>query len=277
MMLRMRTRRRAGALLLTVGVLLSGCSGTHDNAISTDSATSTSTAPALWSGNFQTGNFSQWAMVQEAWSGGATIVTSPARHGYPDTAKFTVRPGDHWDSSLTERAEVAASTSQTDASEGRDQFYAWSALFPTGTAIDEGGWLLFTDWHQTANTCPPPLAFYLTDAIVPHIEVATRGGVLNQSDCTWQYSNMFDLGTLPTGSWTDFMVHVKWSSNPAVGMLAVRINGHDVLRPVAVSNLFTGQAAYLKQGLYRSNMTRTSTVYMTGTVRGDTQTSVRLQ
>jgi hypothetical protein len=275
-MFRTRTCRRAAVLLLTtVGLLLSGCSGSHDNAASPNNAASTSTAAPRWSGDFQTGNFSQWINVQEAWSGGATIVTRPARHGYPDTAKFTVRPGDHWDSPLTERAEVAASAAQTDAVEGSNQYYAWSALFPTGTAIDKGGWMNFTQWHHTGNSCPQPVGFMLSDAAVPHIILVTRGGALNLRNCTWQYSRVLDLGVLPTGAWTDFMMHVKWSSDPTKGMMLVRINGQVVLGPVAVSNLFDGMGVYMKQGIYRSNMTRTSTIYFTGTVRGDTRTSVR--
>src|ERR1035437_2358502 len=94
--------------------------------------------------DYQSGNFSQWSEQQLHRFEQEAIVTSPARRGYPQTARFTVAPGDQTSGQTgLERAEVAADDARTgDPAEGQDQWFAWSSFFPTGTHVDmPSGWL----------------------------------------------------------------------------------------------------------------------------------------
>lgn len=233
--------------------------------------------------DYQTGNFSQWNDQQYFRPEQVAIVTSPARAGYPDTARFIVAPGDYTNGGTTEeRGEVAASAAQTyNPSEGQTQWFAWSSFFPTGTHVDAdadslvgNGWLLFTQWHQSGLTGNPNISFLLSKTTPVQAILRVRGQSLDGSNNpTW--SNEWSLGVLPINSWVDFTVGIKWSTEPLVGHITVRMNGTQVV-DAAAATLYAGMTAYLKQGIYRSSSVQTHTIYATGTKRGPTEPSVAL-
>lgn len=76
--------------------------------------------------DYQTSDFTQWTEQHLHRSEQETIVSSPARTGYPHTARIIVAPGDQTSGRTgVERAEVAASVAQTvHPAEGKDQ---WSS------------------------------------------------------------------------------------------------------------------------------------------------------
>lgn len=227
--------------------------------------------------DYQRGDFSQWAEVQTARDDQVTLVTSPARAGSTYSARFTVAPGDHvFGDVSTIRGEVRADLDDpVSPTEGMGQWFAWSTLFPEEFDWD-GDWLLYTQWHQTARTGTPPVAFHVTGSgQAARLALTVRGGQVHGD--VPPYVTTFDLGPLQRGVWLDHKVSVVWSSTPGAGRIAVWINGAQVLAPTAVANLYVGQSAYLKQGLYASASTKGShTVYHTGTRIGPTEASVAL-
>jgi Polysaccharide lyase len=52
--------------------------------------------------------------------------------------------------------------------------------------------------------------------------------------------------------WNDFVLHVKWSSDPKVGFVELYHNGKLALPQRKVATQFSGQRNYLKLGLYRN-------------------------
>jgi hypothetical protein len=237
----------------------------------TGSATKVSPITLL---DYQTGDFSQWAEVQTARPEQAEVVTSPTREGTTYSAKFTVAPGDHtFGDTSTIRGEVRASVADSGSpTEGMDQWFAWSTLFPSDFEWD-GDWLSYTQWHQTARTGPPVIALLVTAGDNPHLNLTVRGGIL-QAGVEPRVA-IFDLGPLERGVWLDHKVYVHWSSEPGAGRIGIWINDRQVLMPTAVANLYAGQSVYLKQGLYASASTnRSHTVYHTGTRIGPTEMSV---
>ena len=239
--------------------------------------TSASTTSSAWSGNYQTGDLNQWHGIVEAAPGRVSIVRSPARPGYPDTARFVVEPGDHTNSPRSERAEVTSTQEQADGYEGVEAWYGWSTLFPTDLHPPAGKTSIFTQWHQTksaaSETCPPNVAFKVDARRAPTtILLTVRGGAL--SDCAPQSIMSWDLGPLTSNSWHDFVVHVLWSSDPMVGFVEVWLNGRRVVPVTALATLYTGQGVYLKQGFYRPSSTLTSTIFETATVRGTSYAAV---
>jgi hypothetical protein len=224
--------------------------------------------------DYQSGNFSQWSEQQLHRFEQEAIVTSPARRGYPQTARFTVAPGDQTSGQTgLERAEVAADDARTgDPAEGQDQWFAWSSFFPTGTHVDmPSGWLVFTQWHQTGNTGVPNVSFGLTRSNPVGVWLSAAGQGFRGGQPTW--AGEWNLGAIPTNAWVDFVVHITWSTNPKVGHITVKINGTQVADTPAAT-LYSGMSAYMKQGIYRASSAQTQTIYHTGTRIGPTEDSV---
>jgi hypothetical protein len=231
--------------------------------------------------DYQTGNFSQWEEQHYFRSAQEAIVTSPARAGYPDTARFTVAPGDYTNGGTSaERGEVMASFAATgNPTQGQTMWYSWSTFVPNGTNVDSdaaspvgNGWLILTQWHGTADSGGGPnIAFLLTKGTsTPHLVLDTNGGSGNTRS-EWVQSTAF-----PLGQWVDFAVGVTWGESSSVGRITAKINGTTWVDNVACANLYTAQSAYMKQGIYRSASHQTHTIYHTGTRVGPTEASVAL-
>lgn len=229
-----------------------------------------------WLGDFSTGDLTQWESVHAARPEQVHVAADSSRPGYRYTGCFTVAPGDEWNGLGTERAEVRASDAASGPiAEGVQQWYAWSSYFTPGTAIDPGGWLLFTQWHSSASTGSPNVGLYITDAAVPRLRLQTRGQSLDLSTGDVGDHHLWDLVPLPTGRWVDFRLYVKWSSDPKVGGLSLFID--DVLAVGSrCATLYAGYGAYLKQGIYRSPTQRTHVFRHTGMRRGMDEASVAL-
>ena len=70
---------------------------------------------------------------------------------------------------------------------------------------------------------------------------------------------------LKRGAWNDFVLHVKWSSNPKVGFVELYKDGQLVVPKTMVATQFGSETNYLKLGLYRdSSITQTASVYHDG-------------
>ncbi len=228
--------------------------------------------------DYQAGQFGQWSQIQSARASQVEIVTTPARSGYPETARFIVAPGDYTNKGKTaERAEVMASITESGTpSEGDTQWYGWSSFFPTGTYVDApNGWLIFTQWHQSGDAGVPNIDLSLSKTDPVQAILSVSGQSLAPQSITPTWRNEWWLGVLPLNQWVDFTVGITWSADPAVGHIAVKMNGVQVADAPAAT-LYAGMSAYLKQGIYRKASAQTHTIYHTGTRRGPTEASVRL-
>jgi hypothetical protein len=251
---------------IAVSVALGGCS--HATAGTGDRA-SKPRRGVLWRGDYQTRNFKQWHSLQ-AVPGGATIITSPTVHRWRYTARYVVRSGDDPIGSNGERAEARASQTQTGGSEGQERWYGWSTLFPTNADLppSNDSWNIFTQWHQTSSDgCAPNIAFQAdTSHSPPAIKVRVLGGASN--NCSPSSTRLLRPAQLTLGHWYDFVVHVKWSSDPSIGFIEGWIDRANVIPKIQTATLYKGQGAYLKQGFYRASSDVTSTVYHVGTRAG---------
>jgi len=236
--------------------------------------------PAAFRLDYQTGNFSQWTERHLHRAAQEAIVSRPARVGYPHTARFVVAPGDYTNGGTSaERSEVMASIAQTgNPRQGQTMWFAWSTFIPAGTHVDSNatspvgnGWLIFTQWHGTANSGPGPnIAFALTKGTSrPRLVLDTNGGSGSGRKSEWVQST-----ALPLGQWVDFVVGVTWGTSSSVGRMTVKTNGKTWLNNAPCANLYPGQSAYVKQGIYRASSRQTQTIYHTGTRRGLTLASV---
>jgi hypothetical protein len=221
-------------------------------------------AGVVWNGDYQTGNFRQWKSLQ-AMPGGATIVTAPTRGGRY-AARFVVRPGDDPIHSKGERAEARAGQRETGGFEGRERWYGWSTLFPATANLppSSSSWNIFTQFHETSNDrCAPNISLQAdTSHVPPAIKVRVLGGAL--TGCSPSSAVLVRPAPLQLGRWYDFVLHVKWSSDPARGFWELWVDGVRVTARIHMATLYRGQGAYLKQGFYRAASPLTTTVYDAG-------------
>jgi len=227
--------------------------------------------------DYQAGDFTQWTEQHLARAAQEAIVLTPARSGYPYSARFIVAPGDHtFGQTVEERAEVMASAAQSgDPVNGQTMWWAWSMFLPLGFHVDSdaespvgNGWIVLTQWHCESDTGGGGLgiSFGLTKGTsTPHL-------FLDATSSEW-----VDSQPLPLGVWNDFVMGITWgdSDHAGVGHVIFRLNGRTVV-DAGCNTLQVGQWAYLKQGIYRSNSAQTHTAYYTGTRCGTTEASVRL-
>ena len=189
----------------------------------------------------------------------AAIQTGVLRQGHY-AAKFTTPA-----SGERVRSQIYASQATVDGYDGHENWYAWSTMIAPGSALRSDGWNNLTSWHQTGPTCPAPMHLAVAGS-TKMLYFATRGGPLDETTCLNPYRESWDLGTVTFGQWYDFIVHVKYSADPAVGFLEIFMNGKLVVPKTHTATLYTGQGVYLKQGYDAGSATGTTTVYNDGTV-----------
>lgn len=221
-----------------------------------------------WNGTFADGTLAHWTGVQAARPAAVTLVPDPLDPKHGIVARFEVRPGDHTNSADTERAEVVADPWLINASKGKKQQYDWEILFPSTSHPAPGWGLIITQFHQTSTTCPPNVAISLVRGArqgEARLRLSVRGGSLAPT-CDATSSASQDLGVLPRDRWVHLQLLADWS--PSAGHVELKVAG--VGRAALTgANLYRGQSVYLKQGIYRPNDSRTTTLLIRGTAGRD--------
>ena len=188
-------------------------------------AAGAASASVVWRGDFSTGDLSQWNGKQMVSPDRLQVVFDDTLDAY--AMRTLVKNGDDPIDASHFRNEVAYSL---DDARGKERFYAWSTLWPADYRTAPY-WQIFTQWHQTGLTGSPPFAFQVWGE---EIVFGSHEGHL------WR-------APFVRGKWHDFIVHVKWSDDRAVGFVEVTYNGQVVLPKRTMATLFPGQGIYLKQ------------------------------
>ena len=191
-------------------------------------------AEVVWRGDFETGNLGQWTSSQEVTPDRMQVVTSPVRQG-KYALRVEVRQGDDPINASGDRAELVWAPVEK---EGNDRYYAWSTLWAQDYPSIKT-WQAFTQWHQTGDTGTPPLEMYVNGETM-YLAIGANETVV------WTHP-------LERGAWHDFVLHVKWSSDPGVGFVELWYDGKQVLGKTTGETMYPGQDNILKQGLYRND------------------------
>jgi len=208
-----------------------------------------------------------------------SLFSDSSRGGFV-SARYTVQPGDTWESGASGiRAEIADLDTSRLEVEGSDVWWAWSTRFPSAFVV-EGYWNIFSQWHDRGGAgFKPPLAFDLVRENSKDVmRVLTRGGDAPsyRNSTKWVLDDSLDRG-----AWYDFVVHLISSSDPTKGRLVVWVNGQK--KADAATNVLYKKPGggsypnYFKQGLYRGNLDQMKTtvaVEHAATRRGTACTSV---
>jgi hypothetical protein len=203
--------------------------------------------------DFETGDLSQYDIVERAAAGRLRVVTAPIRQGRY-AARFEVRAGDTPANTTGTRAELIAEYDHgRKATEGQQRWYRWSTLFATHYPLVEL-WQTFVQWKNDGPGSPP-LAM-----TVQGRQIRFSGGEQNGFQIYWR-------GPIRRGHWHDFVARVRWSPDPRSGLVALWHNGRRVVPPTHTATMYRGAdgrpiANYLKVGLYRhSAIRRTQVLY----------------
>lgn len=218
-------------------------------------------------GDFETGNFDQWAICQNAVVGsvacsefrtaapGMQVQSSVVRQGR-FAARFQLRQGDQPAGLCCgDRAEVSGEGA-TAANEGDDLWYQWSTRFG-GDFPTNAGWSVFSQWHAESDGSPP----------VQFVSRAADPGRLSLYLSTWNSPGNPGPTFTPWGVplardvWNDLKLHIKWSASDSIGYIELWLNGAPqtfTAAPCAgqtrcmVRTLMPGGGGvYFKQGYYR--------------------------
>jgi hypothetical protein len=130
-----------------------------------------------------------------------------------------------------------------------------------------GGWNSFMGFHHTGTTGGGNIAFSVNN--MSRIMFLARGGAFDSP-----IRKDYTLAPLEKGRWYDFVLHIKWSSDPSVGFVEVWLNGSKVVPKTITPTLYVGQGAYLKMGYYRAAYDQTTVIYHDGMRRGATYEEV---
>lgn len=193
-------------------------------------------APGIyWTGEVSPAGFIQWEHVHDGNENpvnGNTVAEVVGAPGKP--GEFAValtasgsppgRPG---------RAEVGNNPSTNRGHDGEESFYRFSVYFP---ASNRGNWVpnvwdhnnffqfIGTDWAKPAINLGLDTGNFGTDE--PHMffnfNVGADGSIDDRKGGRW------DLGEVQYDTWTDFVIHVRWSKNSS-GLLQAWMNGNEVV------------------------------------------------
>ena len=193
--------------------------------------------PALWVGDFETGNLSQWTQVGQVQAVAADrirVIPDLVRQGRFAT-RFEVRDGDNKGG---ERAELARTAIKEKP--GTEYFYGWSTYFASNFP-SPAGWQEIIQWKGDDSGSPP-----LSVDVDNNVLKLQAGPQRADRTPLWKT-------TLERGRWLDFVVHVKWSPDAKVGFAEMWFNGAKVLERRALNTMYPGEENYLKQGIYRAS------------------------
>jgi hypothetical protein len=224
-----------------------------------------SPGPVLWEDSFERADIHEgWAAVQEVQSDHTARTSAAHARDGARSARFEVRDGDNAESSADERQQLSDALMPDGGSfrprEGDDLYIAISLWFEPGFPFAEGdaAWQVY-------------LPFVSFDARGSGPAKLGSGGHLRfegVEGVPW-----LDSEPAATGGWHDFVLHVKFSQDPQVGLLQIwhrRPSQSDYASETFDNGQRTRHfatllepSAYLKLGIYRDGrFTRTGILHV---------------
>ncbi len=201
-------------------------------------ATAFASATPVFSGDFETGDLSQYQTLDQQTPDRIQVVQSPVRQGNY-AVKTTVQPGDLVKNGS--RAEYVITSPMFH--EGEERWFHWYTQFPADFRTSPK-WHLFTQWHS--GDFGVPIGFNLHGEKMSFRVMGTEYD--KRSD--WSGGYLWEA-PLERGNWMEFILRVKFSANPNVGFVELWKDGQKVVEQTFHQTLYPGGSVYVKQGLYR--------------------------
>lgn len=206
----------------------------------------------VFAGDYDNGSLTQWWTLQardhNEHPGTYCTYSACVRDGgpeHPTAGRFEVRDGDVPSFGGGERAEVRTGDGLTSGAyvrEGDERWYDFAIKFDetfVNPRRGSDGWFIVMQWFPGDNGLLPPLALQVS-----------RAGMLELGGAGAATDFRRSIGPVEPGVWNRYVVHVKFSVDPAVGFAEVWRDGVLAVprysRPTMASDV-----SYLKQGVYR--------------------------
>jgi len=199
----------------------------------------------LVSGDFETGDLSQWTGIARVRTSAVSVVRGPVRQGR-FAARFEVHDGDN-PIGFGDRAQIQIGTNER---EGQTRWYSWSTRVSRSFPRYESFQVL-AQWHAKADGSPPVGFFAEGDDLVLRLHrTALPGQVINVVDA-WR-------GPLLRGSWQDIKMRVHWSGDDRRGWVELWIGGvrqrfDDGSIQRRIRTMYPGIGNYFTMGYYRQS------------------------
>jgi acetyl esterase len=203
-------------------------------------ATSAARAEIVWRGDFEDGTTRGWSHLLNA--RGLSVVEAPVREGRR-ALKVEIQPGDLWKNGLN-RVEVQHRPSTT--AEGTDRTYRWSVFLPQELSPQR---------HQ--------IGYWETDKSYKQIMSFEAHGT-DLSFVTRRPNKVHWTGKkkLTPGRWHDFVMHVRWSRDPARGLVEIWLNREKIVDHLSMATLLDENAVFFQVGLLRDATPQTEVLYL---------------
>jgi hypothetical protein len=178
----------------------------------------------VWNGDLSTGNTSQYGFVQGCSAGvapqGVSVVSSPTRPGYAYSSAFTVS-----DQSTTANCPNLGSAGHPNANiqspgifrPGDNDYIGFSTMFPSSfpsnvcTPWVSLCWMQVMEIYGQPYTGVTPIGLYV---------IGNRLALDETPNPIWTAST-----DIVKGAWQDVVLHVNFSTDPAVGYVELWYNG----------------------------------------------------
>jgi hypothetical protein len=249
----------------------------------------------IFTGDYCTGNFSQWATVQNRIYRGAPsdyypyeyparIISADKDCGY--VARFEVRAGDVPDGAPTgERSAVGEATATTLTPVDTTRWYAFSIKFDSTFLTNHTslGWAVTNQWHSDVLASSPTIFWGFEDAPAGGGPDGYWSLFQQPQSAPLVYLGNVRLLDIPmnVGNWIDVKMEVHWSPVDADGYVRVWVNG---VRQSFLTGgtTFTGRTAipgdayiHYHEGLYREvGIVPTGIIYHAGFRMADSEDSL---
>jgi hypothetical protein len=119
--------------------------------------------------------------------------------------------------------------------EGDDNYTSFQVYLTPGMNVDSDNWKAIAQWHQAESLGTPVLALDVANGVMKLDHSSGQGDVQSNDDPPmWQ-------APVSTGRWMKFTLHVKWSADPAVGLVELWGNpaGGSMVQLVPPTHMFT--------------------------------------
>ena len=246
----------SGGTPATGGAGTGGSSPASGGAASVDSGAAGSTPrdagpqpAALWVGDLETGDFTQYD-TNATWNFEGTPV--PA---WPELIAKSNDPSHVGQGSFASRFElqngqkrqelILPGSANLNFGEGDDLYFGYSLYVDASFNASASDWCVALQWKNDGTGSPPLEGEIRNDGF--HFT-----GGYGHPDGTHPTHDQVIAGGLIRSRWVDFVVHVVFSSTPADGWYEVWMDGSRVLAPFHPpgGTLYPGLGSYHKHGLY---------------------------
>lgn len=225
-------------------------------------AAATLESRVIWTGNYESGDFTQWERVlRETITGGARIVGKPVAEGQY-AARFELGP-----QSVYNWSRLEAHQPDTDASGGRygsETWYRWAEYVPSSSQFARHrSFNHLVQWHPALDCFGAALSVNGLARSPVHLIFNVRGGDIVRlgGGCDLQYERAFDLGPLPRDRWLRFRLHIRWHADPSVGFVELWMNGGRKIKRTYLATAPPDVHHYVRQGIYRFQCSCRTVVY----------------